>query len=147
MSCAPNDGVEGGIASGDLGRWLPGIGGNPGSEKFVEQHPDREDVSALVDRIGIAEDLRGGVAGRAPHRLLGVVFLPHRPGQAEVTNFRLGARAEEDVAGLDVAVQNAGPVGVGEAMANACHQAGRLGLLDRLCRGRNGGGISPSPAP
>ena len=74
------------------------------------------DVGPAVDRLALGL-LGRGVAGRAEHRALGLGpgRLGQGPGQAEVGDAEAAVVAEEEVGGLDVAVDEPAAVGVVEA--------------------------------
>ena len=108
------------------------------AHELVEHDAEREDVAARVDVL--AEDLLGRhVRGRAERR---DVLEPHRARaptgsspddgalrDAEVEDLHLAPAADEDVRGLDVAMDDAALVGVGEAArhrgADRGHRVGR----------------------
>ncbi len=61
--------------------------------------------------------------------------LPDRSRQTEISNLWNRFRPEENISGLDVAVQNAVLVGVGQSVGNAGYQANRFFLVDRSAVG------------
>mmetsp|Transcript_33887 Transcript_33887/g.100659 ORF Transcript_33887/g.100659 Transcript_33887/m.100659 type:complete len:438 (+) Transcript_33887:197-1510(+) len=106
-----------GGAAGDLhdaiqlvhggGSWEDGL---PGDE-LSQDAAHAPEVDALRVRGGAEEDLRGAVPARRDvvrqHGVLGVVVHLHdAPGQAEVADLHLAVGVQEDVRGLDVAVQH-----------------------------------------
>ena len=99
-----------------------GVGGERHltGDRLDQRQGQRVDVGLAVD--GLAPGLLGrGVAGRAEHDAggLGPRRLGEGPGQAEVGDAQPAVLAEQEVGGLDVAVDEAPAVGVVEA-------AGRL---------------------
>ena len=133
--------VEGGVLQG-LGLERGGAG-----EQFVEEDAEGVDVGAGVDVGGVgvgAGLLRAHVGRGADHlleageeRLVGEVGL-HRLGDAEVDHLghRLGAvlDGDEDVAGLEVAVDDAFLVGVLDGAADLEEELEAL----RGCRASRG---------
>ena len=97
-----------------LRRRLPG-------QRLVEQRAERVDVGSKVQRAVDFVDFRRRIAGRA-QRLPGSLHdrpaAGHRARQAEIPDPRRPVIADENVPGLDVAVQDAFRVRVGEAVAH-----------------------------
>ena len=92
-------------------------------EALVEHAPERVNVAATVD--GFAPHLFGTeVRWRADHLAglgqPGVFGLAHRAGNAEVRHDGV-ALAEQDVLGLDVAVDDPGPVGIVQRVGHLAH--------------------------
>ena len=115
-------------------------------EQLEQAHAQRPDVRALVHDVAgglLGAHVGGGAEHRAhcggadagqhrvPVRLLG----DHRPREAPVHHLRLAERAEQDVVGLQVAVDDAAVVGVGHRLAGAeerpkqPHPAGQAALF------------------
>ncbi len=93
-------------------------------QHLEHRHAQREDVGAPVLRLPLPL-LRGHV-GRGSGQADG---LPEEVGQAEVHHLHAARLGEEDVAGLEVAVQEPGSVGVGQ---RAGHLAAHVhGLVHR----------------
>ena len=93
----------------------------PAGQQLVEQAAGGVDVGPGVDRLAAGllrrEVLRGADHGRGlGHRAGGV---GHRPGDAEVHHLHVAGRREHHVAGLDVAVDDAGAVAVVERRQHA----------------------------
>ena len=112
------------------------LGGEDAGEGLVEDDAERPDVGAVVE-IGVAEDLLGrGVRGRAHHHAVardraGVVHGPGvgALGEAEVEDHhaRHGRGGQEDVAGLEVAVDDARGVGGADGGGDGEEERRRLG--------------------
>ena len=96
-----------------------------------EQRAEGEDVAAR-DRRGARAGLGREVAGRAEdHRRAGERALAggglDEPGDAEVSELGAPVVAEQDVLGLDVAVNDAAPVRVGDRVAQLPPDGERVG--------------------
>ncbi len=91
----------------------------PAREHLEEGHPQREDVRAAVN-VRFRANLFGrgvGWGAEEPPRV-GVYLLPDRLGQAEVGHPHAAIACQEDVVGLDVAVDDSASCGVVESL---CH--------------------------
>ncbi len=115
--------VEDGL---DLRRRGPLPEGAAAGDHLVEQDPQRPDVGAGVHRT--AGGLLGGHVGRRPEGAAGAgqTGLVHALGDAEVEDLGLAVRGHHDVAGLDVAMDDAGLVGAGKAAAHLEGEVHRL---------------------
>ena len=106
--------------------------GQLAGEHLVKDHAEREDVGAVVDFPRLADLFGRHVVERA-HDLCvagerGVLGAGLKQlGQTEVGDLHMAGAVEEDVVGLDVAVDHALVVGVLERVANLGHHAERLG--------------------
>ena len=69
---------------------------------------------------------------------------PGDPGDAEVDELRLAARGDQDVLGLDVAVDDAVAVGVGERGGGVGADLGDQAVAELAARGRGRAAVSPS---
>ena len=112
----------------------PAVDALAGDER-VEQRAHGEEVGASVDAVELTLGLLGGhVRGRAEReaeRLVALVANLLLAGDAEVEQLHGAARREEDVRGLEVAVNDASAVARGEAVEDA------LGDVERAL-GRDG---------
>ena len=114
--------------------------GRPAGNEIKEGTPEAVDVGPDVYRVTVAGLLGGQVIGRAEHPvsqdLLALFLL--KPGQAQVEDLDGAGAVHDQVAGLDVAVDQAGLVGVlqsesGLADEMGCHPEGQRTLsLDDL---------------
>ena len=101
-------------------------------EQFVEDDAERIDVRAMIDGGRLLDLLRGhvvhGAEGRAGggERRVGM-FLAHELGDAEVGDLHAALRVEQDVLGLDVAVENSFLVRELERLADFRNDGERLG--------------------
>ena len=97
--------------------------------RLDEHEAERVHVGPAVDRLALGL-LGRGVAGGAEHRALrlGPRRLGERAGQPEVGDAQAGVLAEEQVGGLDVAVDEAAAVGVVEGPGGLEADEQRLGL-------------------
>jgi hypothetical protein len=94
-----------------------GLEGLVAGEELVHHGADREDVGALVDPL--APDLLGRHVVRRAHDRPRLGHLGGaEPGQAEVHDLHRARGQQVDVRGLEVAVDDALGVGVGEAVAD-----------------------------
>ena len=98
-------------------------------EHFVEHDAQAVDVAAGIDLVRRAASLLGRHVGRRAehaavggHRLLAGLLL----GQAKVHQVRMLPRVEDDVRGLDVAMNDAVLVGVVECVGQLGGDVGRL---------------------
>ena len=98
-------------------------------EQLVENDAQCINIGAGVDRHRIGRNLLGTHVGQRaqqladvglPRHLLGIAV--HDPGQAEVQDFRLATLVDQDVAGLQVAMNNAALVRVLHRIADFDHQ-------------------------
>ena len=95
-------------------------GARPG-QQLIQHHAEREHVAPAVHRL-LAHLLGGHVVGRAAGDVaLGVLMLVGDAGNAEVEHTRLGAAHHEDVGGLDVAVDHALRMRVGQRIGHPAH--------------------------
>ncbi|MCI0586633.1 MAG: hypothetical protein L0323_07315 [Planctomycetes bacterium] len=99
--------------------------GHPSGEELVGDHAERVDVGAGVDRLRPPRELLGAHVGERAHDLPGAGVERRRlevglrdPGDAEVEDLRLAAAVDEDVAGLEVAVDHPLLVGVLDGVAD-----------------------------
>ncbi len=90
----------------------------------------------MIDALGRVDDFRRGVMGRAEDFLAFLCRLAGVPGEAEITDFRAGLQIEQDVGGLDVAVDDAVLVGMGESVADCGDEMDDLGRIDGHAVGR-----------
>lgn len=123
-----DDAVEGGVAFAELGGGDQWFGGHFASEELMEDDASGVDVGVFVDGVGVGGDFRGGVAGGAEDDALAAFF--NATGETEVAYFGTGVLVEKDVGGLDVAVNDAGLVGVVKAVTDSFDDFSGLGLLD-----------------
>ncbi len=110
--------------AGDLGQRAAGEGLLVG-QQLVEHHAEREHVGAPVHRL-LAHLLGRHVVGRAGGDVAGAVVLVRDARDAEVEHARLRAPDHEDVGRLDVAVDHALAVRVGQRVGDAPHDGGGL---------------------
>ena len=129
-----DDLVETGINILDLGGRDIGFFRDPASQKLVEDYTGGEDIRAGVDRPWILDHFRGGVVGGAENDALALALIGEA-GQSEVADLGPFLAVQEDVGRLDVAVQDARLMGVGETFADAGHQAGDFVLFNGLAVG------------
>ncbi len=104
-----------------------GLEGGPAGEQFVEDGAQGPDVGSRGQGRRRGGLLGGHVARRADDRPLvrqGPLLAADPLGQAEVGDVRLAAGIEEDVGRLEVAVQDAVPVGLMHRPRHRGHQAG-----------------------
>ncbi|MFO0607940.1 MAG: hypothetical protein U0324_32550 [Polyangiales bacterium] len=111
--------------------------GGPAGEGFEEDHPESPHVDARVEIAGAAALLGGHVAGGADD-LAGAGEGPVGrvgAGDAEVDDARGlaagGVAGEEDVLGLEVAVDDAAAVGLGDALHRGRDERERLRRWER----------------
>ena len=102
--------------------------GRHAGQHLVEHAGERVQVGASVD-LDAAEGLLGGHVGRGPesgsHRRRSRLRAPQRPGDAEVSNQGEPVR-EQDVLGLDVAMDDAALVRVAERARHLARQPKRF---------------------
>ena len=94
---------------------------DPPGEALVEDQPERVEVGAAVE-LAAADLLGRQVLGRAHHHVVARQVLAggvEALGDAEVGQQHAAVRGDEDVAGLDVAVDEAGVVGGVERRGDA----------------------------
>ena len=107
------------------------IGGQSAGEQFVEHHADRENIRAIVRRTGGIDDFRARCSG-------GCRRFPRLPGswrsigraRPKSPIFGWALRSSRMFDGLDVAVEDAVFVGMGEAVADAGDEADDLAGID-----------------
>ena len=97
----------------------------------VQDAADGPDVDLEAVAL-LAEDLGRDVVGRAAERLLALAVVLEPRGQAKVADLELHVVVEEEVAQLQVAVDDALPVQVLHAQQQLAHEVARLRLRDRL---------------
>ena len=99
----------------------------PAGQPPVEDDAQGPDVGAAVEAVRLPPDLLGRHVRRSPRDLA-----PPQPldllvdGQAEVADARLAPQVEQDVRGLQVAVHQAGSVGVGVVHGSATRATIRI---------------------
>lgn len=128
---AAEDGVEPRVAVGDGGRGAGGLVRHFTGEELVKNDADGVEVGRDANVFGAGEDFGSGVAGGAEDGGAFVVGI-RGGGEAEVTDLGIGVGIEEDVGGLDVAVNDVGGVGVGKSAADADDEFAGGGLVDGL---------------
>src|SRR6478672_2175477 len=104
---------------------------SPSEQQFVADYPQAEDVAAAIDTMPLATGLLWThVSGRAGvHRpLADVLFLECQP---EVSDIRLATGVQQDVARLDVPVDESLAVSIVQRLGNRRYQFPRL-LKQRL---------------
>lgn len=115
------DAIQRDIATRDR-RWRCGMSvirrAAPG-EQFVKHHTQCEQVRAAIRLLGMTENFRRGISRSAHDQSAALVA--RGPGESEIADLRLGLGCEEDVVGLDVAMDDAVLMGVGQAIADAFH--------------------------
>ena len=112
--------------------WGEATDGQFAGEQFVEDDAERINVRAMIDGGRFFKLLRGHVVWRAERRAGGgerdVGFVvAHDFRDTEVGDLHAPLRVEQDVLGLDVAVENAFLVGELERLTNLRHDGQRLG--------------------
>ncbi len=107
------------------------VGDLPG-QHLVEHHAQRVDVGARVDRL--AKHLLGGHVERRAHHHLGQrqSFVVQGERDAEVDHARLHLLVDEDVGWLEVAMNDAVPVGMGNAARHLRQQLDALPCRQRM---------------
>ena len=110
------------VAVGDLDRRLAVVGLGAG-EHLEQQDAGGVDVGARVGDAAL--DLLGGQVGDGAHQHTGGRGVAggagHGPGEAEVGDLDAPVVGEQDVLGLDVAVDDAGVVGGAERGEHRLH--------------------------
>ena len=101
----------------------------------MEQDADRKNIGAVVHRLWCVDHFGCGVAGGAVNLRTFLMAGADRMGQAEVANFWLVVMIEQNIRRLDVAVDDAVFVSVGEALADAGDEADHFVWLDRMTVG------------
>ena len=116
-------------------------------EQLVEDGAHREEVGALVHLL--APHLLGRhVVGRAHHRARARHLGDAQPGEAEVEDLHREVREDADVRGLQVAVDDALGVGVGEPLADLLHHEELvLQAVQALAERSSPSGPGPRGAP
>ena len=112
---------------------------------LVEHDAEGVDVAAPVDSEPLG--LLGREVGRGPHHEPGLGDLlvdADRPGDPEVGHLDLAVGGDEDVAGLDVAVDDPVAVRVGERLGDVGGDRGGLGGGERGLRADDRESASPS---
>src|SRR5262249_40372931 len=101
--------------------------GHAAGEQLVEDHPQGVDVGGGADGVG-APLLGGHVVRRADDGPAGPrLGGGEEDGQAEVGGGRLAGAGEQDVLGLEVAVDDPLVVGLGEGQGQGVRQPGGVG--------------------
>ena len=127
-------------ALGDLGTTLEALAGGGQRRALVRRapgegldHDEAERVDVGGRAHGLAADLLGGEVGRGADDDAGVGDAGGvgDEGDTEVGEVGPPVAVEEDVAGRDVAVQDAGPVDVTERVGHRRHGQQRLGDRER----------------
>lgn len=120
---AEDDGVDAFVEVGAGGRCAEAAEGEFASEHFVEYDAEGIDIGAVIDQGGILELLgrhvvrcAEGCAGAGESD--GTFFFTDDFGDAEVGDLHASAGVEEDVFGLDIAVEDAFLVGVLKCVAD-----------------------------
>ena len=106
----------------------PGMEGRPARDQFVEDRPQGIDVGRRADPPGLAPGLLGGHVTGRPHQgsAPGPARLVVEPlGQAEVGDLGDAVGGQEDVRGLQVAVDDPPAVGGVDRVGQGLHQPGR----------------------
>ena len=121
-----------------------GLVGPHAGDHLVEHDAHRPEIGAVIDLAGVAQLLGRHVHQRAQHGpgggrpLVGRVALAHHLGDAEVEELHRPARlAEEDVVGLEIAVDQAHGVGRGEGVEDV-EEHGADGLEGQRLAGHAG---------
>jgi hypothetical protein len=120
-----------GHGQGDVGG---GLERAPAGQQLVQDHAEGVDVGGW-GRLAAEHPFGGQVGGGAEQVAGGQGGLTGTPGDAEVEHLDLAAGGQEDVAGLDVAVDDPGAVGRLERVGNGGHDP------DRLRRGHRPGAV------
>lgn len=107
------------------------VGEGSGGHGFVEQDAEGVDVGAGVDAGGVTVgegfQVFGGHVGEGAAKGLGCRFVgtsPGRAGEVEVEEHGAAVGGDQDVGGLDVAVDDAVLVGMVEGFGQACADPG-----------------------
>ena len=112
---------------------LSPVKGGSAGDHLVEHDPERVDVAAGVD--GLALGLLGREVGGRAHDRAGLgealARLADGPGDAEVGHLDLAGVVDQDVAGLDVAVDHAAAVGEVQGAGHVRADGGRPGRRSR----------------
>ncbi len=115
------------LLEGHAERGLAGEGDLAG-DHFVDDDPQGIDVRALVD-LGRLRLLGRHVLGRADHDAgTGEPRRVERPGDAEIHHLGVPLAVDHDVLGLEVAVDDAQPVRLGQPLGDLLGDRQRLGL-------------------
>jgi hypothetical protein len=135
----PADGLLA-VLLADLVERAIGVEGRVGAEQLVEDGGERVDVAGGGEDAGLELLGLAVVGGADDHVDLGRVGADDgravpRAGEAEVEDFDLAVVLDEDVLGLDVAVDDALGVRLGEAEAGLVDDGDGLGGVQRLVEG------------
>ena len=119
---------------------------SPAREQFVEHHAQAENVRAAIDPMPFAASLFGAHVGRSSREAWSLANVPFSQGQPEIRHERLAGFVEQDVARLDVSMDQPLLVGVVQRLGHRRHQLhgfmqrqpgmleprGKVGAVDEL---------------
>jgi hypothetical protein len=135
FSGAADDGIEARIATGNERSGSGIVCGKLAGDELMKQDTDRKNVGAVVYCLRSIDYLGCGISWGAVNLSAFLMSGSDRMGEAEVADLWLVVMIEQDIRRLDVAVDDAVFVCVGEALADAGDEPDHFVWLDCMAVG------------
>lgn len=110
-------GVE--FASGSIGRE-----GAPTGEHLIHGHAEAEEIGPAVDEMSFSTKLFGAHVGNGSHHGVAFAVVFFLEGDSEIRDVGAVIDIEEDVSGLDIAMDDALEVGIVQTVSDSLQQIG-----------------------